>query len=79
MIFKSNFSLLRMYFKHFYLKVIIYNSSSSTFHESGVGPAVVVEVCAVDVHQAVVPQLLSVAQTLQDGVHETLETEKQKN
>lgn len=32
-----------------------------------------------DVHQAVVPQLLSVAQTLQDGIHETLETEKQKN
>lgn len=57
----------------------IYDSSGSTFHESGAGPAVVVEVCAVDVHQTVVPQLLSVAQTLQDGVHETLEREKQEN
>lgn len=47
-----------------------------TFHERGVGPAVVVEVRAVDVPQAVIPQLGRVAQTLQDGVHETLETGK---
>lgn len=47
-----------------------------TFHERRVGPAVVVEVRAVDVPQAVIPQLGRVAQTLQDGVHETLETGK---
>lgn len=44
-----------------------------TFHECGVGPAVVVEVRAMDVPQAVLSQLRGVAQTLKDGVHETLE------
>lgn len=43
-----------------------------TLHESGLGPAVVVEVGAVRVPQTVVPQVRSVAQTLQDRVHETL-------
>lgn len=51
-----------------------------TFHESCAGCAVVVvvEVSAVEVHQAVVSQLLSIAETLQDGVHETLETIENK-
>lgn len=47
-----------------------------TFHESCLGLAVVVEVHAVDVPQAVVPQLRSVTQTLQDGVHEALQQHK---
>lgn len=37
-----------------------------TLHESGLGPAVVVEVGAVRVPQTVVPQVRCVAQTLQD-------------
>lgn len=48
--------------------------SHHTFHESSVGPAVVVEVRAVDVSQAVISQLGSVAETLQDRVHEALRT-----
>lgn len=40
------------------------SESRPTFHESGVGPTVVVEICAVDVPQAVISQLWSVAQTL---------------
>lgn len=47
--------------------------SPPTFHESGVRVAVVVEVGAMDVRQAVISQLGSVAETLQDGIHETLE------
>lgn len=50
-----------------------------TFHESSVSPAVVVEVSAMDVSQAVVSQLGGVTQTLQDGVHETLEITKREN
>lgn len=48
--------------------------SQHTFHESSVGPAVVVEVRAVDVSQAVISQLGRVAETLQDRVHEALRT-----
>lgn len=44
-----------------------------TFHEGCISPAVVVQVRAMDICQAVIPQLRSVAQTLQDGVHEALE------
>lgn len=46
---------------------------SLTFHEGGVGAAVVVKVSAVRVVQAVVPQAVCVAETLQDTVHETLQ------
>lgn len=44
-----------------------------TFHEGCISPAVVVQVCAMDICQAVISQLRSIAQTLQDGVHEALE------
>lgn len=47
-----------------------------TFHEGCVGAAVVVKVSAVWVVQAVVSQALSVAETLQDAVHETLGEKK---
>lgn len=46
-----------------------------TFHEScagSAGCAVVIQVGAVEVHEAVVSQLLSIAETLQDWVHKTL-------
>lgn len=46
---------------------------SLTLHQRSFGPAVVVEVGAVRVTQTVVPQVMSVAQTLQNGVHETLQ------
>lgn len=52
--------------------------SWSTFHQSSIRPAVVVEVYAMDVSQAVVSQLWGVTQTLQDWVHETLENHKQQ-
>lgn len=46
---------------------------SLTLHQHSFGPADVVEVSAVRVTQTVVPQVMSVAQTLQNGVHETLQ------
>lgn len=51
---------------------------SLTFHEGGVGAAVVVKVSAVRVVQAVVSQAVCVAQTLQDTIHETLEREQNR-
>lgn len=42
------------------------SESGPTFHEQRVSPAVVVEVAAMDVFQAVISQLGGVAQTLQD-------------
>lgn len=47
--------------------------TSLTFHEGCVGAAVVVKVSSVRVVQAVVPQAVCVAETLQDTVHETLQ------
>lgn len=49
-----------------------------TFHEGCVGAAVV-KVSAVRVVQAVVTQVLCVAQTLQDAIHETLWGKRHKH
>ena len=48
---------------------------SRTFHEGGVGAAVVVKVSAVRVVQAVVSEAVGVTETLQDTVHEALRTQ----
>lgn len=51
-------------------------STPRTVHESGLGPAAFVQVCEVAVSEAVVSQVVGVAQTLQDGIHEALKKEK---
>lgn len=48
-----------------------------TFHERRVGAAVVVKVSAVRVVQAVISQAVSVAETLEDAVHEALQEQTQ--
>lgn len=49
-----------------------------TFHERGVGAAVVVKVPAVQVVQAVISQAVCVAETLKDAVHEALQETQQQ-
>lgn len=61
-----------------YLRCLLFSWECRTFHERHVGAAVV-EVWAMDVCQAVISQLGSVAQTLQDWVHETLQIKKKYN